>query len=131
MSMSEDTAKDTTWDVLDRRTVDDLVAKDGADRVLGALMSDDPAPEDRVQLMVELAVAGNIPALRHETQTFQAWAERHGLRRLINALVELDRVLDLSQRGQAVLQAQALTRFIRQNLSHDIAAFKRAVSSSK
>jgi len=127
MSMRED----TTWDVLDRRAIDDLVAKDGAERVLGALMSDTPAPEDRVRRMVDLAVAGNIAELRHETQTLQAWAERHGLRRLINAVVELDRVLDLPQRGQAVLQAQALTRFIRQNLSNDLAAFKRVVSSSK
>jgi len=123
--------EDTTWDVLDRRAIDDLVAKDGAERVLGALMSDTPAPEDRVRRMVDLAVAGNIVELRHETQTLQAWAERHGLRRLINAVVELDRVLDLPQRGQAVLQAQALTRFIRQNLSNDLAAFKRVVSSSK
>jgi hypothetical protein len=121
---------DTPWDVLDRRAIDDLVAKDGAERVLGALMSDDPDPETRVRTMRELAIAGNIPKLRRETQAFQAWAGQHGLRRLGNALVELDRVLDLPQRGQAVLQAQALTRFIDQHLGEDLAAFKRAVSSA-
>lgn len=129
MTMDQDTAKSNTWDLLDRRTIDDLVAAKGAEVVLGAIMNEDPAPESRMRRMRDLAVAGNIVQLRSETQTFQAWAEQHGLRRLINALVELDRVLELPARGQAILQAQALTRFMAQHLAEDIAAFKHAVSS--
>lgn len=126
MTMNED----FTWDLLDRRAVDDLVAKDGAEHVLGALMSEDPDPESRARQMCALAVAGNILSLTREARAFQAWAERHGLRRQVNALVELDRVLALPERGQAILQAQALTRFIEQNLAADIATFKRAVTSA-
>ncbi len=121
---------DITWDMLDRRVIDDLVAADGAERVLGALMTDTPEPETRALRMCELAVAGNIQELNRQTQDFQAWAEHHGLRRLVNTLIELDRVLGLPQRGQAILQAQALTRFIAQNLDEDLDAFKRAVTSA-
>jgi hypothetical protein len=127
--MTQDAAKDSPWDLLDRRAIDDLVAKDGAERVLGALANDDPAPDARLLSMRDLAVAGNIMKLREETRTLQSWAERHGMRRLVNALVELDRVLDLPQRGQAILQAQALTRFMVLHVAEDLAAFKRAVSS--
>ncbi len=122
-------ADTATWDILDRRTIDDLRADGVPARILGAMISDDPTPEDRAQRMTELAVAGNVPKLRAETHDFQAWAENHGLRRLVNALVELDRVLTLPQRGQAILQAQALTRHIQRTLGDDIAVFKRAISA--
>ncbi|MGJ3258318.1 MAG: hypothetical protein ACFE0S_01835 [Rhodospirillales bacterium] len=122
-------ADTATWDILDRRTIDDLRADGAPERILGAMMSDEPTPEDRARRMTELAVAGNVQKLRVETHDFQTWAENHGLRRLVNALVELDRVLALPERGQAILQAQALTRHIQRTLDGDIAAFKRAITS--
>ena len=122
-------ADTTTCDILDRRAIDDLVADKGRERVLGGLMSDDPTPEDRARLMAQLAVDGNILQLRNETASFQRWAEAHGFRRLINTLIELDRVLALSERGQAILQAQALTRHIVRTLNDDIQTFKRAVAA--
>ena len=122
-------ADTATWDILDRRAIDDLVGEKGRERVLGGLMSDDPTPEDRARRMAQLAVDGNIPQLRNETASFQRWAEKHGFKRLQNTLVELDRVLSLSERGQAILQAQALTRHIARTLGDDIQAFKRAVAA--
>jgi len=67
---------------------------------------------------------------KKNTATFKSWSNEHGFRRLSNILIELERVLELPARGQAILQAQALTRFIILHLDKDIAAFKRAVSSS-
>lgn len=119
-----------TWDVLDRRAIDDLVGDGGAERVLGALMSDTPSPEDRARQMAALAVSGDISKLKAENHALQTWAEKHGLKRLGNMLIELDRVLALPARGQAILQAQALTRLIQRTLEDDIKAFKRAVAAS-
>ncbi len=128
--MNTDTPANATWELLDRRRVQDLVSKHGAARVLSTMMSDPLPPEQRIAAMRELAVAGNILRLRADTSELMAWAEGHGLRRLNNALIELDRVLALPARGQAILQAQALTRFIALNLEQDIMAFRRAVSGS-
>lgn len=128
--MTETEANDVTWDLLDRRTVKDLVARDGAERILGDLMGEQFSPESQAQTLTDLAIQGNIRALKENTAAFKAWSDEHGLRRLSNILVELERVLGLPARGQGILQAQALTRFISLNLDTDIAAFKRAVSSS-
>lgn len=128
--MDTDTPTPISWELLDRRRVQDLVSKDGAARVLSAMMSEPLPPEQRIAAMCELAVAGNIVALRTETALLLGWAESHGLQRLNNALIELDRVLALPARGQAILQAQALTRFIALNIDQDIKAFRRAVSGS-
>ncbi len=128
--MPDTEANDTTWDLLDRRAVKDLVARDGAERVLGSLMGNQLSPEIQAQTLTDLAIQGNIPALKENTSSFKAWSDDHGLRRLSNILVELERVLGLPARGQAILQAQALTRFIARHLDTDIAAFKRAVLSS-
>jgi hypothetical protein len=123
-------ANDIAWNLLDHCAVNDLVAQDGADRVLGALMGSALSPEAQAQTLSDLAVEGNVPALKKNTVTFKSWSDEHGLRRLSNILIELERVLELPARGQAILQAQALTRFIILHLDTDIAAFKRAVSSS-
>ena len=128
--MDTETQTEIAWDLLDRRKVADLVNKEGAARVLSTMMSEPPAPEERIAAMKDMAVAGNILQLRAETTIFLDWANSHGLRRLSNALVELDRVLNLPARGQAILQAQALTRFIALHLDQDIKAFQRAVSST-
>jgi len=128
--MPDTETNDVTWDLLDRRAVKDLVARDGAERVLGDLMGDQLSPEIQAQTLTDLAIQGNIPKLKKKTSAFKDWSEQRGLRRLSNILIELDRVLGLPARGQAILQAQALTRFIARHLDTDIAAFKRAVSSS-
>lgn len=128
--MPDTEANEVTWDLLDRRAVNDLVARDGAERILGALMGSTLSPESQAQTLNDLAIEGNIPALKKKTATFKSWSDEHGLRRLSNILVELERVLELTARGQAILQAQALTRFIILHLDTDIAAFKRAVSSA-
>lgn len=128
--MPDTEANDITWDLLDRRAVNDLVARDGADQVLSALMESSLSPETQAQTLNDLAIEGNVPALKKNTTTFKSWSDEHGLRRLSNILIELERVLELPARGQAILQAQALTRFIILHLDTDIAAFKRAVSSS-
>jgi hypothetical protein len=127
--MNTDTKHDATWDLLDRNTVKDLVDREGAARILSTLMSEPPSPDERIHTMCALAVDGNIVRLRQETADFLAWAETNGMRRLNNTLIELNRVLALEARGQAIFQAQALTRFIRLNLDQDIKAFKRAVTS--
>ncbi len=128
--MPDTEANDIIWDLLDRRAVNDLVARDGADRVLDALMGSALSPEAQAQTLSDLAVEGNVPAQKKNTATFKSWSNEHGFRRLSNILIELERVLELPARGQAILQAQALTRFIILHLDKDIAAFKRAVSSS-
>lgn len=128
--MPDTEANDITWDLLDRRAVNDLVARDGADQVLGALMESSLSPETQAQTLNDLAIEGNVSALKKNTTTFKSWSDEHGLRRLSNILIELERVLELPARGQAILQAQALTRFIILHLDTDIAAFKRAISSS-
>ena len=127
--MNTDTKHDATWDLLYRNTVKDLVDREGAARILSTLMSEPPSPDERIHTMCALAVDGNIVRLRQETADFLAWAETNGMRRLNNTLIELNRVLALEARGQAIFQAQALTRFIRLNLDQDIKAFKRAVTS--
>ena len=127
--MNTDTKHDATWDLLVRNTVKDLVDREGAARILSTLMSEPPSPDERIHTMCALAVDGNIVRLRQETADFLAWAETNGMRRLNNTLIELNRVLALEARGQAIFQAQALTRFIRLNLDQDNKAFKRAVTS--
>ncbi|MEX0693770.1 MAG: hypothetical protein WD075_04930 [Rhodospirillales bacterium] len=127
--MDTDIKSDATWDLLDHSIVKDLVDREGAARILGTMMSEPPSPEERIHTMCTLAVAGNIVTLRQETADFLAWAEINGMRRLVNTLIELNRVLALDARGQAIFQAQALTRFIAQNIDDDLNAFKRAVTS--
>jgi len=118
------------WDLLDPRTIKDLVSRDGAGKVLSSLEEMATTPEAQALSLKDLAIAGDIMGLKENTSSFKAWSDEHGLRRLSNILVELERVLDLPARGQAILQAQALTRFILIHLETDIAALKRAVSSS-
>lgn len=118
------------WDLLDRRTIKDLVSRDGADKVLSSLEEMPITPEAQALSLKDLAIAGDIMGLKEKTSTFKTLSDELGLRRLSNILVELERVLDLPARGQAILQAQALTRFILLHLETDIAALKRAVSSS-
>ncbi len=127
--MPDTNATDVIWDVLDRRAVENLVSGNPPEQILSTLVGTEPSPEDQAQSLIDLAIKGNIKQLKAETDAFKAWAEWHGLRRMSNALIELERVLDLPQRGQAILQAQALTRFIAQHLAGDIKTLKRAVSA--
>ena len=120
----------TEWQVLDTRVVDDLVTRKGAADVVDALVADTPSMSRNTDELAALAVAGKIAPMRVKIDVLMDWAERYGLRRLANALVELRRVVALDQRGQAILQSQALTRFIRQNLDNDIEALKRAVAKA-
>ena len=116
----------TAWEVLDDAKVRDLADREGL-AALKRLDADTPAVEDRAQRLADLAVDGKVSALKTQAEAFKDWADDYGLKRLSNALVELDRVLDLSARGQAVLHAQALTRFIRQHAQADVETLKRAL----
>lgn len=127
--MSKGTGNTNEWALIDRRAVESLVQRDGADAVIGALSSDAPSPKQRAVELAELAVAGKVVQMREKTTAFKEWAETQGLRRLNNTLIELDRVLGLDTRGQAILQAQALTRFMAQNVDEDIDALRQAVAA--
>ena len=126
--MAEDAIRTAKWDILDEKRVDDLVASNGAAGAIGALLSESPSPEDRAAGLITLVVAGKIQALKNDATRLRVWAEANGLRRINNALVELDRVLDMHQRGQAILQSQALTRLVHRHCADDIALLKRALS---
>lgn len=126
--MSEDAIRKAKWDILDEKRVEDLVVRHGAAGAIGALLSETPSPEDRAAALITLAISGKVRVLKNDAAALRVWAEAYGLRRINNALIELDRVLDMHQRGQAILQSQALTRFIHRHCADDIAVLKRALS---
>jgi len=74
--MPDTEANDIIWDLLDRRAVNDLVARDGADRVLGALMGSALSPEAQAQTLSDLAVEGNVPAQKKEYGNVQVLVQR-------------------------------------------------------
>lgn len=116
------------WDVLDTRAVDQLLLREGAAGVMGTLANETPRPTARADALVGLAVAGNIPKLAEQAGAFRAWTEGYGLKRLSNALIELDRVLSLPTRGTAILEAQSLTRFIRTHVTQDIDVLRKRIA---
>lgn len=128
MSAAADPAAD--WQILDLRTVHDLATRKGAAAVIGALRSERPDGAERARELSALAVAGKLAQMRARTAEFNTWAERHGLRRLGNMLIELGRVLEMPERGQATLQAQALTRLIGHTIDADIKALTEALANA-
>lgn len=122
-------ASGNDWEVLDEQAVAAALDRRGAAEIAGALDGDTPTPADRAKTLCDLAVAGNVARLKRETETFRAWAEGLGLRRLTNALVELDRVAGMPERGAAILQAQALTRFIALHVADDVKRLKKALAA--
>ena len=86
-----------------------------------------PSPRDRADNLVKLAIEGRINPLKKETSAFCDWAAEYGARRIENALIELDRVLASPKRGEAILHAQALTRFIARNIDADVMTLKAAI----
>ena len=112
------------WEILDRGTVADIRTRGGDTSSLG--VSEDRI-KGRVDELSTLATNGNIAALQNVLDGHRQWAAQCGLRRIENALIELDRVIAGPARGQAVLQAQALVRFIVRHLADDVAALEAAV----
>ena len=60
--LSSETAP-VAWEVLDHRTVDQLLLREGAAGVIGTLVNETPTPAARADALVDFAVAGNIPKL--------------------------------------------------------------------
>ena len=130
-SLETGLSSDTTpvaWQVLDDRAVDQLLLREGVAGVMGTLINETPTPAARADALVALAVAGNIPKLAEQAGAFRAWTEGYGLKRLSNALIELDRVLSLPTRGTAILEAQSLTRFIRTHVTQDVEVLRKRIS---
>jgi|GEM_PF-633983 hypothetical protein len=125
--LSSDTVP-AAWDVLDNRTVDQLLLREGAPSVIGTLINETPTPAARADALVDFAIAGNIPKLAEQAGAFRAWTEGYGLKRLTNALIELDRVLSLPTRGIAILEAQALTRFIHTHVTQDVEVLRKHIT---
>ncbi len=122
--LSSETAP-VAWDVLDKRVVDQLIMREGVADVMNTLVNETPSPAARADALVDLAVAGNILKLTEHAGAFRAWSQGYGLKRLTNALIELDRVLSLPARGTAILEAQALTRFIRTHVTQDVGVLRQ------
>ena len=112
------------WEVLDTRAVDELRSRG---TVTDTLDISSDAALVRAEQLSKLAVAGSLPALETAVDEHRKWASQCGLRRIENALIELERVIAGPKRGQAVFQAQALTRFIRRHVLDDIAALEKAL----
>lgn len=129
--MNKTTPLQDLWQVIDERIVDDLVTRKGAGEVVSSLIADRPSPADRAHELAALAVLGKLPQMREKSEEFRRWAERFGLRRLSNTLVELNRVIALPSRGKAILQAQALTRFLENAASEDVEALKTLVIAGR
>ena len=124
-------SSDTTpvaWEVLDNRTVDQLLLREGAAGVIATLVNETPTPAARADALVDLAVVGNIPKLAEQAGAFRAWTDGYGLKRLTNALIELDRVLSLLTRGTAILEAQSLTRFVRTHVTQDVEVLRKHIT---
>lgn len=128
--MTNNADADITWEILDQGAVQDLVERKGATALVDMLNSASPSVRDRADQLVDLAIKGRIRPLKEETRQFCDWAAEHGTRRIENALIELDRVLASPKRGEALLSAQALTRFIARNVDADVAALKAAIKGN-
>lgn len=128
--MNNDADTEMTWEILDQDTVQTLVERKGATALIDDLNSASPSPRDRADHLVSLAISGKISSLKKETSEFCDWAAEHGTRRIENTLIELDRVLALPKRGEALLHAQALTRFIVRNIDADIKVLKTAIKGN-
>lgn len=128
--MNNDSDTNITWETLDQDAIQDLVARKGATALIEMLNSASPSPRDRADQLVDLAINGRINPLKQETAQFCDWAADHGMRRIENALIELDRVLASPKRGEALLNAQALTRFIAHNVDADVRALKVAIKGN-
>ncbi len=129
--MNNDAEIDITWETLDQDSVKSLVERKGASMLIDDLDSSSPSPRDRADQLVKLAIDGRINPLKKETSAFCDWAAEHGAQRIENALIELDRVLASPKRGEAILHAQALTRFIARNVDADIITLKAAIKDIK
>ncbi len=127
IGLSSETAP-TAWEVLDNRIVDQLLLREGAAGVIGTLVNETPTPAARADALVDLAVTGNILKLAEQAGAFRAWTGGYGLKRLTNALIELDRVLSLPTRGTAILEAQSLTRFIRTHVTQDVEVLRKHIT---
>lgn len=127
--MSNDTSTEISWDVLDRGTVKALVGSKGAGALVQNIDALSPSPTERADALVALAVNGRIPKLKIEAMQLAEWAAEYGALRIENALIELDRVLSSDRRGEAIMQAQALTRFIARCIDSDVKALKTSISS--
>lgn len=128
--MANDSNIDITWETLDQDSVQALVESKGASALIDSLNSSSPSPRDRADQLVKLAIDGRINPLKQETAQFCDWAAEYGARRIENALIELDRVLTSPKRGEAILHAQALTRFIARNVDTDVKTLKAAIKGN-
>lgn len=128
--MTENTSAEMTWDILDRDTVRALVERKGSTTLIEALNSATPSPQAKAEELVDLAIAGRIATLKEHTSSLCDWAEEHGARRIENALIELGRVLASEKRGEGLLHAQALTRFISRHIGSDVKALKAAIKGT-
>lgn len=126
--MTDHADSDMTWETVDRETIAAMVDRNGATATLERLNASAPLARDLANRLIELSIEGRITALKTTTSEFTIWASENGARRLENALIELDRVLASQKRGEAILHAQALTRFIARHVDEDITAIKAAVS---
>lgn len=117
------------WEVLDTKKVDDLRLQ-SADAVISALDGGDAeSPQVQVKNLRDLAIDGRLPRIRLLVADLRDWAEAYGLRRIANILVELDRVTRIDARGQAILQAQSLTRMLDLHIANDIDTLKDALNA--
>lgn len=123
----DNTGNDITWEVIDTETIQALVERKGATALIDELNSQTPTPQSCADQLVALAVEGRISPLKKDASSMCDWAAEHGARRIENALIELDRVLASEKRGEALLHAQALTRFISRHIDPDIKALKEAI----
>ncbi len=122
--MTPNHGRASDWDILDGSAVEDMRAR-AADPQATDISAD--AALSRAEQLSKWAVAGNLPAIQSAVDSHRQWAAQNGLRRIENALIELDRVVSGTRRGQAILQAQALTRFIARHIRDDIAALQKAL----
>lgn len=127
--MSNDTNAEISWEVIDQDAVKALVDSKGADTLTDNIDTLSPSPRERADGLVELAINGRVPLLKNEASSFCEWASQFGAIRIENALIELDRVLASDKRGEAIMQAQALTRFVARCIDNDVKALKAAISS--
>lgn len=119
------------WQIIDERVVDDLVTRNGASDVVSSLIGDKPTAADRARELADLAVLGKLNVMRDKTEDFRKWSEKYGLKRIGNTLVELNRVIAMPERGKAILQAQALTRFLEHASVDDVDTLKTFVISGR
>jgi len=117
------------WDILDQAALKSMIKRNGRASVLQGL-GEAPSAGERAARLRQFAVRGDIAQLRDETRQFHDWAEAHALKRVTNALIELQRCAELKARGQAILQAQALTRFIGGIVDDDVRTLMRAVDAA-